>query len=87
MADHPGKGVRVVLWIPDTSELIKGRLPARITPCQGGVQVRLDALSYAALMASVGHFLSLAAALDTFQSAGSGSGQPAQADGGEGDQG
>lgn len=61
-----GRRVRLVLWIPDGTPLADGRLPVDTRPGRGGVQIRVDALGYAALLASVGQAVTLEAVLAGF---------------------
>jgi len=64
--ERTGRHIRLVLWIPDGTPLAAGRLPVDAQPGPGGVQVRVDALGFAALLASAGHVVPLAAVLAGF---------------------
>lgn len=49
----------VTLLISKDSPLMEGRLPVNAEETEGGILVKVDPVSYGALLASIGHFVTL----------------------------
>lgn len=59
----------VTILIDKASPLLKGRLPIYAEETKQGTLARVDPVSYGALLASIGHFLSVEAAAQALMDA------------------